>query len=479
MVANAMIVVFLLGYLAIAMEHKLQVNKAASALITGIALWVVYVLGAPLAASAVSPVEFHNYITDNPSLKGLPLIDQCIGFITNVQIVENLGEISETLFFLIGAMTIVEIIDVHGGFSIITNRIKTRGLVKLLWIIAFVTFFMSAVLDNMTTSIVMVMLLRRIIPNYKERWIFASMIIIAANGGGAWSPIGDVTTIMLWVKGNVSTTPLVTSLLLPCLVSTVIPVALASRMLRGRKVPEGAVDPVSTNVESVITPRERTAIFFLGVCCLLAVPVFKSVTHLPPFMGVMAGLGIVWVYTDFMYSRKIDVSERYKHRVTSVIRHIDTGTILFFLGILLAVGALQATGILDQAALFLNEHVHNVYLIDIVIGLLSAVVDNVPLVASAMGMYPVVDPAAVASLPDPEFMAHFVADGNFWTFLAYCAGVGGSILIIGSVAGVVTMGLEKINFTWYLRKISLLALLGYLAGAAVYLLQVFIATGTV
>ena len=465
-----MVAVFLVGYLCIAMEHKLQVNKAASALLTGGILWALYIVTAPLSVPQLDGQAFGEFLSDNPTIAALPLVEQCVRFISGAPIVEHLGEISETLFFLIGAMTIVELIDVHGGFSIITNRITTRKKVTLLWLISILTFFMSAVLDNMTTAIVMVMLIRRIIPEQKERWLFASIIIIAANSGGAWSPIGDVTTIMLWVKGNVTSVPLVESLLLPSLVSTIVPVWIASRSMHGMITSDGTEDKAMSNVEQVLTPRERLTMLILGVSCLLFVPVFKSLTHLPPFMGIMVGLGIMWVYTELLYRKKVDVAERDKHRVTQVIRHIDIPTILFFLGILLAVAALQATGILDATAGFLNRELHNIYIINVIIGLMSSIVDNVPLVAGAMGMYPIVDPAMVGTMADPAFMQHFVQDGPFWLFLAYCAGVGGSLLIIGSAAGVVVMGLEKINFAWYLKRITLMALAGYLAGAAVFVL---------
>lgn len=465
---GVMVAVFLVGYFCIAMEHKLEVNKAATALLTGGILWALYIVTSPLVVPQMDGKAFNEFLANNPSLAGLPLVEQCVRFISGVQIVDHLGEISETLFFLIGAMTIVELIDVHGGFSIITNRIATRNKRSLLWLIALLTFFMSAVLDNMTTAIVMVMLIRRIIPAQKDRWLFASIIIIAANSGGAWSPIGDVTTIMLWVKGNVTSLPLVESLLLPSLVSTLVPVLIASRMMHGTIASDGSEDKAMSNVEQVLTPGERMTMLILGIACLLFVPVFKSLTSLPPFMGIMLALGIMWVYTELLYRKKVDIAERDKHRVTKVIRHIDIPTILFFLGILLAVAALQSTGILNSAAQFLNEKLHNIYLINVIIGFMSSIVDNVPLVAGAMGMYPIVDPATVGSLADPDFMQHFVQDGPFWLFLAYCAGVGGSLLIIGSAAGVVVMGLEKINFAWYMKHITLMALAGYLAGAAVF-----------
>lgn len=474
---NVMILAFIVGYVCIAMEHKLQVNKAASALMTAGVLWVIYIMSMPLTVPEVNGAAFSDYLGQNPGVKNLPLVQQCIKFIVDFQIIESLGEVSETLFFLIGAMTIVELIDIHGGFAIITNRITTRKKKRLLWMISLLTFFMSAVLDNMTTAIVMVMLIRRIVPNYKERWIFASLIIIAANSGGAWSPIGDVTTIMLWVKGNVSTTPLISSLFLPSLVSVVIPAYLASRMLKGEIVPNDTIDPVSTNIEQVLTPKERTVLFFLGIICLLMVPVFKSVTHLPPFMGVMVALAIMWIYTEILYRRKVNVEDRYKHRVTQVMRRIDMPTILFFLGILMAVSALQSTGLLNDLGTILNEKLHNVYAINLIIGFLSSVVDNVPLVAGAIGMYPVADPSMVSTMADPAFMQHFVPDGAFWLALAYCAGVGGSMLIIGSVAGVVVMGIEKMNFMWYFKNISLIALLGYLGGMATLVLMEFLRTG--
>ena len=337
-----MVAVFLVGYFCIAMEHKLEVNKAATALLTGGILWALYIVTSPLVVPQMDGEAFNEFLANNPSLAGLPLVEQCVRFISGVQIVDHLGEISETLFFLIGAMTIVELIDVHGGFSIITNRIATRNKRSLLWLIALLTFFMSAVLDNMTTAIVMVMLIRRIIPAQKDRWLFASIIIIAANSGGAWSPIGDVTTIMLWVKGNVTSLPLVESLLLPSLVSTLVPVLIASRMMHGTIASDGSEDKAMSNVEQVLTPGERMTMLILGIACLLFVPVFKSLTSLPPFMGIMLALGIMWVYTELLYRKKVDIAERDKHRVTKVIRHIDIPTILFFLGILLAVAALQS-----------------------------------------------------------------------------------------------------------------------------------------
>ncbi|MDE6482407.1 MAG: sodium:proton antiporter NhaD [Rikenellaceae bacterium] len=469
-----MIVVFLVGYMAIALEHRLKVDKAGPALIMGTLLWVIYAMFGADIVARYNPEEFIHYLETNPVTQSMTAIEQCVSFIVNVQIVEQLGEISETLFFLVGAMTIVELIDVHGGFAIITNRIKTRNKTKLLWLIAFITFFLSALLDNMTTSIVMVMLVRRIIQNYKERWVYASIIIIAANSGGAWSPIGDITTIMLWVKGNVSAEGIIPAIFLPSLVSMLVPLCISSRLLHGIITDNNSGHEASGSWLTIITRKERASIFLLGIGCLVAVPMFKSVTHLPPFMGVLMALGIMWVYTEVMYKRKVCVDEALKHRVPRVIRRVDIPTILFFLGILLAVSVLQMTGVLGAFASFLDEHVHNIYLINIFIGIMSSVVDNVPLVAAAIGMYPLADSSSVVAAADPEYMAAFMPDGIFWQMLAYCAGVGGSLLIIGSVAGVVVMGIEKISFVWYLKNVSLIALAGYLAGVGVFVLEHFL-----
>lgn len=449
----AIIVVFVLGYVAIALEHQIKVDKTASALLLGMLMWTMYAIG--VQDGNIFPNVTMNIVEGN--------------------IIEHLGEISEILFFLVGAMTIVELIDVHGGFSVITDKITTRKKRKLLWLLAFLTFFMSAALDNLTTSIVMVMLLRKLIADQKERWLYASLIIIAANSGGAWSPIGDITTIMLWVRGNVTTEGIVTWVLLPSLVSMIVPVAIASRMLKGDLPPLEEPEKITA---TPISSSERRLILYLGVLALLLVPVFKTVTHLPPFMGVLLTLSLLWVYTEFFYNRK-DIECKKQNRIPKVLQRIDMPTILFFLGILMAVAVLQVTGVLNNLATYLDNEVHNVYIISFVLGILSSIVDNVPLVAAAIGMYPMVDAAALSSMADPEYMKFFVQDGIFWEFLSYCAGVGGSVLIIGSAAGVVVMGLEKINFVWYFKKISLLALLGYTAGAAVYILQVYLRDGAI
>ncbi len=470
------IAIFIIGYLMIALEHPLKINKAASALLTGTILWVLYIMNAPDFESLVSSEGFKSFVQD-PHAAGLSLLEQCQQYIVEHQILISIGEICQTLIFLIGAMIIVELVDVHGGFEFITNRITTRKARSLLIMISVLTFFMSSVLDNLTTSIVMIMLVRKIIADQKTRWLFGSMIIIAANSGGAWSPIGDVTTIMLWIKGNISTSETIPHLILPSLVSMFVPLFLMVRQLKGSvesPIQEGRMENNSTCCTDeffILAHRERLYIFILGILCLLFVPVFKMVTHLPPFMGVMIGVSILWFFTEFIYGKKEDLEEDRKLRVSKVVHRIDGATLLFFLGILLAVEVLRYTGILGAFASWLDDSVGNVFIVNMVIGALSAVVDNVPLVAGAIGMYPVMTEEAVAASADPIYWMNFVQDGTFWQFLAYCAGVGGSMLIIGSAAGVVVMGLEQISFGWYLKRISGLALLGYLAGAFVYILQ--------
>lgn len=470
------IAIFIIGYLMIALEHPLKINKAASALLTGTILWVLYIMNAPDFESLVSSDGFKSFVQD-PHAAGLSLLEQCQQYIVEHQILISIGEICQTLIFLIGAMIIVELVDVHGGFEFITNRITTRKARSLLIMISVLTFFMSSVLDNLTTSIVMIMLIRKIIADQKTRWLFGSMIIIAANSGGAWSPIGDVTTIMLWIKGNISTSETIPYLILPSLVSMFVPLFLMARQLKGSvesPIQEGRMENNSTCCTDeffILAHRERLYIFILGILCLLFVPVFKMVTHLPPFMGVMIGVSILWFFTEFIYGKKEDLEEDRKLRVSKVVHRIDGATLLFFLGILLAVEVLRYTGILGAFASWLDDSVGNVFIVNMVIGALSAVVDNVPLVAGAIGMYPVMTEEAVAASADPIYWMNFVQDGTFWQFLAYCAGVGGSMLIIGSAAGVVVMGLEQISFGWYLKRISGLALLGYLAGAFVYILQ--------
>ncbi len=460
---TTLIVLFLIGYLAIALEHPLRIDKTALALLLGMLMWILYSLGAEYIVPMVHADELARYVAEHPQIAGKSVYHQCLEYILNVEIIESLGDITQTLFFLIGAMTIVELIDVHGGFSVITNRITTRDKRRLLWVICWTTFVFSAILDNMTTTIVMIMLLRKLVADKQERWLYAGMIIIAANTGGAWSPIGDVTTIMLWVKGNVTAPALITYVLLPSIVALLIPLVLVSKKIKGTLPP-----PVGdTAVDNAISSREKRTIFCLGVGGLIFVPVFKTITHLPPFIGILLVLGILWTFTECFYNGKMLDRSR-EHRLPKVISRIDMPSILFFLGILMAVSVLQASGILSDTAQILDEKIHNVYAINVLLGALSSIVDNVPLVAGVMGMYPVADAASLG------YEANFIVDGIFWEFLSYCAGVGGSLLIIGSAAGVIAMGLEKINFGWYLKNFTWVALLGYIAGAATYFVEVML-----
>ena len=468
----SMVFIFIIGYLCIALEHTLKVNKSAPALLTGTLLWVIYMFGATEFVPTVSAHEFNAFLANNPRLADLPLAQQCINFVTNHQILDSIGEISETLIFLIGAMLTVELIDAHGGFNFITNRITTRKKRKLLWLIATLTFFMSAVLDNLTTSIVMVMLISKLIENKQERWLFGGIIIIAANSGGAWSPIGDVTTIMLWIRGNISTGATIPNLFIPCLISAIIPVLLIQRKLTGTF--EVSNERAACHIDDPIRKmkrKKRITILVMGLSSLLFVPIFKTVTHLPPFIGMLFGISLMWIYTELSNKREFNLSDKQKPTVAKIIHHIDGATLLFFLGILLAVDTLKYSGVLNSFSAMLDTYVGNVYAVNIIIGLLSSIIDNVPLVAAAIGMYPIADQAMVAASANPEYMSNFMQDGTFWQFLTYCAGVGGSSLIIGSAAGVIVMGLEKISFMWYIKNISLLAVAGYLAGAAWYIVQ--------
>ena len=457
------IILFIAGYAAIALEHNLKIDKAATALVTGTLVWVCIAFG----GDAIYPgmLGFQDYMQAHP---GASVLD----FVTHHELIGHLGEISEILFFLLGAMTIVEVVDSHGGFSMLSKVVKTTNKVKLLWIISLLTFFMSAVLDNLTTTIVMIALMRKLIGGKNTRWFFAGLIVIAANAGGAWSPIGDVTTIMLWIGGQITALNIILKLFIPSLICLLVPLCVISFTMKGNVVPPSRTDRAKSMVPT--TERERWIILLFGVCGLLFVPVFKSVTHLPPYVGMLFVLGALWILTEILHRNK---QKELKKRLTlaGILKNIDMPTIFFFLGILLAVAALESAGHLSLLSSFLDEKVHNIYAINLAIGTLSAVVDNVPLVAGAMGMYDMVTPEALAAVANPEnaaYMGHFVPDGTFWELLAYCAGTGGSMLIIGSAAGVAAMGLAKINFMWYVKKISLLALAGYLSGAVVYYLIV-------
>ena len=466
-----MVVVFVLGYLAIALEHPLHVDKAIPALAIGTLMWVLYIFGANDIFTAGLSEAWNSFALSGDGHGELG-IQAMRHFIVEKEIIHHLGEISEILFFLLGAMTIVEVIDNHDGFKIITDKIKTLKKVKLLWILSFLTFFMSAALDNLTTTIVMVALLRKLISDKETRWFFAAMVVLAANAGGAWSPIGDVTTIMLWIGGQVTAGSIITMVIIPSLFTMIVPLALLSFTMKG----EVARPEIDANEKIYTTPFERKLFLIMGVCGLLFVPVFKTITHLPPYMGMLLSLSVIWLVSEVIHKDKPDEVKK-QLKVIYILQKVDTPTILFFLGILSAVAAMQSAGQLTVMASWLDENLGNIFLIDLAIGVLSAVVDNVPLVAGAMGMYPIEDAASIAAMTDPaaiEYASNFVQDGLFWEFLAYCAGTGGSILIIGSAAGVAAMGMEKIDFIWYMKRISLLALLGYVSGAGVYYLQMLI-----
>lgn len=438
-----MIVLFVIGYFGIALEHVIHINKATFALLMCGILWGVYAM-----------------CGHDPHL--------------SEDMIVALGDTCEIVVFLIGAMTIVELIDRYGGFGIIVKHIHASNKRGLMWILALVAFFMSSILDNMTTTIIMVMMLRRMLQNQKERWMFACVIVLAANAGGAWSPIGDITTIMLWMKNYVSSVDLIVNLLLPSLVAVVVPTFIATKFIKSE--PVEALNDSDRRVGYVLSehhPRVSMCILICGVAGLLFVPVFKSITHLPPYMGILLSLGALWLITE-MIVRKYDLDGKIEGRISQVVRSIDMSTILFFLGILLAVASLSQAGILTHLATWLNDTIHEPYLINGIIGVLSSIIDNVPLVAACMNMYPVMTEATAAMAADPSYAMLFVEDGLFWHLLTFCAGVGGSLLIIGSAAGVVAMGIEKISFTWYLKRITLLALAGYLAGMAFIWLETFV-----
>lgn len=450
---------FILGYAAIAFEHQIKIDKAAIALILGVSIWTVIIL----FGYHLVPESSNGFLTFIEKLK----IEKGLTDISNLStikhsyiefgLIEYLGEVAQILFFLIGAMAIVEVIDLHKGFDIITEKIKTTHAVKLLWILSLITFFCSAILDNLTTTIVMVSLIRKLIEDQQKRWFYAGIIVIAANSGGAWSPIGDVTTTMLWIDGQISESNIILELLIPSFISLIIPLIILSFTLKGNlKRPQFANIPSIHHSNIQISRNQSLLILSVGVACLLFVPLFKLVTHLPPFMGMMFSLGILWVVTELIHKKN---EQGHMLSVISGLKKVDMASVLFFLGILLAIGGLQIAGILKDLALVLSAHVPNLNVLNLIIGILSAIVDNVPLVAAAQAMYEVTPEGA------------FAQDGVFWNMLAYCAGTGGSILIIGSAAGVAAMGIEKINFVWYLKHISWLALIGYLAGAFTYILM--------
>lgn len=433
----AIVVAFVISYFFIAIESVTKVNKAAIALLMFVVCWTLFMIDpAQYLATAIGDAK---------------------ALIVSEEIEHHLGSTATTLFFLMGAMTIVELVDQNGGFNFVRDTLQTRSKKKLLWRIAFMTFVLSAILDNLTTSIVMIMILRKLVSDKKDRMIYAALVIIAANSGGAFSPIGDVTTIMLWNKGVITAAGVISEIFIPSLVSMVIPAYVLSLSLKGKLT--FTEEQAYSFQASALTTNQRKTIFFLGVGGLIFVPIFKSITHLPPFIGILLVLGVLWTVTEVFYARLQEEEEQgaMQKRVTDMLSRIDMSTILFFLGILMAVACLETIGVLTALGKGLDvAFAGNHYLVTGIIGVLSSIVDNVPLVAGCMGMYPV------------QAVGDMAVDGIFWQLLAYCAGVGGSMLIIGSAAGVVVMGLEKITFGWYLKRITWIAFVGYIAGIICY-----------
>ena len=494
MIYSLMAICFVLGYIAIALEHNIHIDKAASALLTAIIVWTLLVVGADTLLTGE--------LVDGLSVTTL----------INTELRHHLAEIAEILFFLMGAMVIVELIDAHDGFSAITNRIHTTSAIKLLWTIGVLTFFFSALLDNLTTVIVMISLLRKLVADKELRWWFVGTVVVCANAGGAWSPIGDVTTTMLWIGNQITANRIIVDLIVPSLITAILPLIVLSFIFKGKEVhrPKPAKAPITPSNSNylgnyvneqattmvidnsntftfsksaavaddsavkdpldTITSRIRISVLTLGLGALAFVPVFKTLTHLPPYMGILFGVGVLWVFTELVH-RNDGWYVKQRMTVVGVLTRVDMSSILFFLGILLAVAGLATAGHLTNIATWLDNTFSSLYVINVLIGLMSSLVDNVPLVAGAMKMYPLLSDSAMAGLTSGE-LAHqsqFLQDGAFWHFLAYCAGTGGSCLIIGSAAGVAAMGMEKISFMWYLKHISGLALIGYLAGAATYI----------
>lgn len=422
MVSTLIIIVFCIGYLCIAAEHSVKINKAATALVTGVICWTIYMIGGGVGTEQV-----------NEDLFG------------------HLASISEILFFLLSAMTIVELVDAHDGFDIITSAIRTRSKVRLLWIIGLLSFSLSAILDNLTTSIVMVSLLRKLIDDRETRFYYIGMVVIAANAGGAWTPIGDVTTTMLWIGHQITAWNIMKVLFLPSLISMLVPLLLISFKMKG----ELSIKLAEKENKKKSLIGERNTIFYLGLSSLICVPIFKTYTNLPPVMGILLALGILWIITEIIHRSKPE-EKKDAYSVVRALQRVDVTSVLFFLGILLAIGALESVGVLHQLATLMDEKVGNISIIVMVTGMASAIVDNVPLVAATMNMYD---------------LQTYPPDSYLWEFLAYCAGTGGSILIIGSAAGVAAMGMEQISFGWYLRKIAVYAFAGFFAGAMLYMLM--------
>lgn len=417
-----LIVVFVLGYLLITMEHSIHINKAATALITAVLCWTILVLTPEYKEEAVGELGHH------------------------------LSSIAEIVFFLLGAMTIVELIDAHDGFQNITEKIKTTNKTKLIWTIALVTFFLSAILDNLTSTIVMISIINKLVKDKLVKWQLLGLVIISSNAGGAWSPIGDVTTTMLWIGHQVTPLNIIKETFLASLTCMVVPTLIISYRIKGQIELH---QNIPTNQNVIAKSSDRNLVFFIGIACLLFVPIFKTITHLPPYMGMLFSLGLMWVMTELLHSKKA-IDEKGNLSVNHALRKIDTPSILFFFGILMSIAALEQVGLLKQSALFLDQTFGDIKIIAVVIGLLSSILDNVPLVAALQSMYS---------------LEVYPTDHYFWELLAYTAGTGGSVLIIGSAAGVAVMGIEKIDFFWYLKNISWIAFIGFIVGAFVFILE--------
>ncbi|MCR4829406.1 MAG: sodium:proton antiporter NhaD [Bacteroidales bacterium] len=453
-----LITVFILGYIVIACEHPLKINKSATALLLGTLTWVIYAVFNAMSGNFAEIDAYQDFLTHNPLEAAKEPLVSFRDFVGE-NLVMNLGETAEIVFFLLGAMTIVTLIEDYQGFRIITDKIKTTNKKRLLWILSILTFFLSALLDNMTTAIVMCALLSKLIADKKERWLYAGMVILAANAGGAWSPIGDVTTIMLWIGKQVTSVNIIVKTFFASLACMIVPVVIAGMSLKG-----DIQRPAEDKDENQIPLRFRKLMLIMGICGLIFVPIFKTFTHLPPYLGMLFSLAVLWMTSEIIHRKYPD------HKLptaVSTLEHVDVPTILFFLGILMTVSCLKVAGILGGLAsgldnafgdMSIGQEPIGFFIIDLIIGMLSSVIDNVPLVAAAMGMYPIEGDVVTYAQNDP-----------FWEFLAYCAGTGGSLLIIGSAAGVAVMGMEKIDFIWYLKRITLLAFAGYLVGALVFI----------
>ena len=467
-------IIFLLGYAFIAFESKIKIDKAAIAVSLSMILWLLIILNSELFTNISDSELFKEYKSNDNNIN---LKD----YIINILLSNNLGGVSEIFFFLFSAMVIVELIDIYGGFTVITNKILTTNKLGLLWILAFLTFFLSAVIDNMTTTIVLLAIVNKLVSQKNDKLLFGSVIVIASNCGGAWSPIGDVTSILLWSAGRITSFSIIKYNILPSLIAMLLPLILVSLKLNGKfnfnkktiQQNELLIKPSQDHNDKVLNPSElsdnhstgmltykkRGLFLSLGLVGIISIPVFRELVEVPPFFAAFAAMGILWIINEILYNKRFTI-----FRVNDYLGKIDLSTLLFFVGILMSVSALECSGLLNNISILLKNHLSNVYILNLILGFMSAIIDNVPLVAAALDLFPIVDSHSLKSLSDSQFLENFVVDGKYWLLLNYCAGIGGNILIIGSSAGVVAMGIMKINFIWYLKNISLFAIIGYLTG---------------